>query len=77
MLHATDELDVNALVVGCAFGGSYLFVSKVRIQDWLFTQILSWFRHPIYFKFTATIAYYLLWADKKVTQKIKKWCLIN
>ena len=33
MLHATDELDVNALVVGCAFGGSYLFVSKVRIQD--------------------------------------------
>lgn len=29
LLHAIDIYDVNAFVVGCAFGGTYLFVSKI------------------------------------------------
>ena len=29
LLHSNDNYDVNAFVVGCAFGGSYLFVSGV------------------------------------------------
>ncbi|XP_063684982.1 glycerol uptake facilitator protein-like 6 [Bolinopsis microptera] len=43
LLHATDQLDVNALVVGCAFGGSYLFVSKIfrKIGSCHFNPMLS------------------------------------
>ncbi|KAL5267102.1 hypothetical protein ACHWQZ_G004216 [Mnemiopsis leidyi] len=29
LLHSNDNYDVNAFFVGCAFGGSYLFVSEI------------------------------------------------